>query len=229
MAMRAATSSLPSFERARAAGPGLPRPSGRSMPSRPIRRRPQLSPPTSLPHSRAAGRSTRAAAAGTATPAKASTSAVPSKRPRSHARAGHGCRRQSAGSSRSLWPSDGRTRPYEAYRARGVSRDGRRFGGDRPSPYHVAETPAGKINTTDPNSRLLKAAGGYVQGDNAQAAVNERQIVLAAEIAVDSPDFGQLDPMVEATASELERAGITDSQRDPLAVRSRSAQPRRRR
>ena len=71
---------------------------------------------------------------------------------------------------------------YEAYRARGISRDGRRFGGDPPSPHQVPDTPAGKINTTDPDSRLLKAAGiGYVQGYNAQAAVSEEQIVLAAE------------------------------------------------
>ena len=101
---------------------------------------------------------------------------------------------------------------YEAYRARGISRDGRRFGGGPPSPYQVPDTPAGKINTTDPDSRLLKAAGiGYVQGYNAQAAVNERQIVLAAEISVESPDFGQLEPMMNATASELERAGVIDS------------------
>jgi len=101
---------------------------------------------------------------------------------------------------------------YEAYRARGISRDGRRFGGDPPSPFQLPDTPAGKVNTTDPDSRLLKAAGiGYVQGYNAQAAVSEQQIVLAAEIAVDSPDFGQLEPMMNATVSELERAGVTDS------------------
>jgi transposase len=101
---------------------------------------------------------------------------------------------------------------YEAYRARGISRDGRRFGGDPPSPHQVPDTPAGKINTTDPDSRLLKAPGiGYVQGYNAQAAVNEQQIVLAAEISVESPDFGRLEPMVDATACELERAGITDA------------------
>src|SRR5215211_4907299 len=101
---------------------------------------------------------------------------------------------------------------YEAYRARGISRDGRRFGGDPPSPHQVPDTPTGKINTTDPDSRLLKAPGiGYVQGYNAQATVNEKQIVLAAEISVDSPDFGHLEPMVDATARELERAGVTDS------------------
>ncbi|MGH2762972.1 MAG: hypothetical protein ACRDL4_00865 [Thermoleophilaceae bacterium] len=73
----------------------------------------------------------------------------------------------------------------------------------------MAETPTGKINTTDPDSRLMKAAGsGYVQGYNAQAAVTEEQIVLAAEIAVDAPDFGHLKPLVDATLSELERAGV---------------------
>jgi transposase len=100
---------------------------------------------------------------------------------------------------------------YEAYRARGISRDGRRFGGGPPSPHRVPDTPAGKINTTDPDSRLMKVTGGYVQGYNAQAAVSERQIVLAAEISVDSPDFGQLEPMVEATTGELATAGVPAS------------------
>jgi hypothetical protein len=50
-----------------------------------------------------------------------------------------------------------------------------------------------------------------VQGYNAQAAVSERQIVLAAEISVDSPDFGQLEPMVEATTGELAKAGVPES------------------
>jgi hypothetical protein len=82
----------------------------------------------------------------------------------------------------------------------------------------VPETPAGEINTTDPDSRLLKAPGiGYVQGYNAQATVNEEQIVLSAEISVDSPDFGHLEPMVDATACELQRAGITDSPRVVVA------------
>jgi hypothetical protein len=100
---------------------------------------------------------------------------------------------------------------YEAYRARGISRDGRRFGGGPPSPHRVPDTPTGKINTTDPDSRLLKAPGiGYVQGYNAQAAVNEKQIVLAAEISVDSADFGHLEPMVDATGAELAQAGVTE-------------------
>jgi hypothetical protein len=68
--------------------------------------------------------------------------------------------------------------------------------------------PAGKVNVTDPDSRPIPIGFGFVQGYNAQAAVNEQQIVLAAEITNVSTDFSQLDPMVTATLGELERAGI---------------------
>jgi hypothetical protein len=63
------------------------------------------------------------------------------------------------------------------------------------------------VNTTDPDSRPIPIGFGFVQGYNAQAAVNEQQIVLAAEITNVSTDFSQLDPMVTATLGELERAG----------------------
>ena len=64
------------------------------------------------------------------------------------------------------------------------------------------------MNTTDPDSRPIPSCFGFVQGYNAQAAVNEQQIVLAAEITNVSTDFSQLDPMVTATLAELERAEI---------------------
>jgi hypothetical protein len=41
---------------------------------------------------------------------------------------------------------------YEAYRARGVDKTGRRFGRP-PKPFTPPETPPGKVNTTDPDSR----------------------------------------------------------------------------
>jgi hypothetical protein len=81
----------------------------------------------------------------------------------------------------------------------------------------LPDTPAGKINTTDPDSRLLKVTGGYVQGYNAQAAVSEEQIVLAAEISVESPDFGHLEPIVDATVSGLERAGVAEKPKVAVA------------
>ena len=98
---------------------------------------------------------------------------------------------------------------YEAYRARGRMKDGRRFGGP-PKPYTPPATPTGKINTTDLDSRNVKTQGGLVQGYNVQAAANQHQIVLAAEISVSSPDFGHLEPMVEATRRELAAIGIHD-------------------
>jgi transposase len=96
---------------------------------------------------------------------------------------------------------------YEHYRATARDRLGRRPGG-RAEPYRPPEVPAGKVNVTDPDSRPIPIGFGFVQGYNAQAAVNEQQIVLAAEITNVSTDFSQLDPMVTATLAELERAGI---------------------
>jgi transposase len=96
---------------------------------------------------------------------------------------------------------------YEHYRATARDRLGRRVAG-RTEPYRPPAAPAGKVNTTDPDSRSIPVGFGFVQGYNAQAAVNEQQIVLAAEITNSSSDFSQLDPMVSATLDELERAGI---------------------
>jgi transposase len=96
---------------------------------------------------------------------------------------------------------------YEHYRATARDRLGRRPGG-RAEPYRPPQLPAGKVNTTDPDSRPIPIGFGFVQGYNAQAAVNEQQIVLAAEATNISTDFSQLDPMVTATLDELRRAGI---------------------
>jgi transposase len=100
---------------------------------------------------------------------------------------------------------------YEAYRARGVMRNGRRLGAHSPpKPYTPSATPQGKISTTDPDSRSVKTPRGWVQGYNAQAAANERQIVIAAELTNCSADFGQIEPMVNAARRELRAAGVTE-------------------
>lgn len=96
---------------------------------------------------------------------------------------------------------------YEDYRARGRMRDGRRFGRP-PDPYQPPEVPEGKVNITDPDSKQIPDGLAFVQGYNVQAAVNEQQIVLAAEITNTSTDFSLLGPMVSATIDELRRAGI---------------------
>jgi transposase len=99
---------------------------------------------------------------------------------------------------------------YEHYRAHGRDTQGRRLGRP-PKSYEPPETPAGKINTTDLDSRNVKTPRSYTQGYNAQAVVNEFQIVVAAEVTASSPDFGHLEPMVKATKRELEAIGVTET------------------
>jgi hypothetical protein len=99
---------------------------------------------------------------------------------------------------------------YEAYRARGRDRTGRRMT-TSPKPYEPPATPAGKVNVTDPDSKNLKTPRGYMQGYNVQAAVNEAQIVVAAEITTASSDAAQLAPIVKAAREELAAAGVSET------------------
>ena len=105
---------------------------------------------------------------------------------------------------------------YEAYRAQGQMKDGRRFGGP-PKPYEPPDKPEGKIHLTDPDSKNMKAYRGYVQGYNAQTVTTTRQVIVAAEIASDGLDTAQLDPMIAAAERELEQAGIKNRSEVVLA------------
>lgn len=69
------------------------------------------------------------------------------------------------GTRRSVDASD------EAYRARGVMKNGRRMGAP-PKPYEPPDTPAGKVNVTDPDSRNVKTPRGYMQDYNVQGAAS---------------------------------------------------------
>src|SRR4051794_32060091 len=96
---------------------------------------------------------------------------------------------------------------YEAYRARGVDKNGKKFGRP-PKPFEPPSSPAGKINLSDLDSRNVKTSRGWVQGYNAQAVATEDQIVIAAEVTVASPDFGHLEPMLCAARDELRQIGV---------------------
>ncbi len=101
---------------------------------------------------------------------------------------------------------------YEAWRARGISADGaRRMAPGTVKPYQPPDTPAGKVNITDPDSREVKTVRWVIQGYNPQAVVNDQHVVIAAEVTVDSSDFGHLEPMVTATRAELERIGVNET------------------
>jgi transposase len=109
-----------------------------------------------------------------------------------------------------LWTEVRANRAYEAYRARGRMKDGRRFGRP-PDPYQPPAKPEGRINVTDPDSRVVKGLRGFIQGYNAQAVTNEHQLVIAAEVMTAAPDFGHLEPMLDAAQRELHGAGVTET------------------
>lgn len=87
-----------------------------------------------------------------------------------------------------------------------------------PKPVTPPAEPEGVINKTDHDSRMMRTQGQpTVQGYNAQAVVTRGQIIVAAEIAVESPDFGHLEPAVHAVLRELEDAGVTQRPETVLA------------
>jgi transposase len=87
--------------------------------------------------------------------------------------------------------------------ATGVKALGRKL--KEPDPTPSKKT---RANATDPESRILKTRRGYVQGYNAQAAVTEGQIILAAEVTQEENDAKQLCPMVAKTVENIEAAGM---------------------
>ncbi|MGI8712062.1 MAG: transposase, partial [Solirubrobacteraceae bacterium] len=100
---------------------------------------------------------------------------------------------------------------YEQWRAKGVDRRGGRLHGIGLKPWSPPEIPAGAVNTSDPDSRVMRTQGTPPRrADNAQAAVNDRQVVLAAEVTNDAPDFAHLGPMLDTTLNQLKRVGVID-------------------
>jgi transposase len=85
---------------------------------------------------------------------------------------------------------------------------GRKKCGRKPSAPETTVNDQAKANVTDPDSRIMKTRSGYVQGYNAQAAVSEDQIIIAAELTQDANDQHQLHPMIEKAQENLATAQI---------------------
>jgi transposase len=76
------------------------------------------------------------------------------------------------------------------------------------TPARPREEPEAKAqrNFTDPDSRVLLTKDGYIQGYNAQAAVDgEAQIIVAHALTTSMSDCNQLIPLVDAIEASLGR------------------------
>jgi transposase len=65
-------------------------------------------------------------------------------------------------------------------------------------------------NVTDPDSRLMKARDGFVQGYNAQAIATVDQVVLAAQVTSAPIDRNELVPMIDSANRTLAEAGVDE-------------------
>ena len=100
---------------------------------------------------------------------------------------------------------------YGQYRARDPMRNGRRLGAHSPpKPYIPPAAPEGRINTTDPDSHVVKGLRGHMQGYNAQAVPTSSRSSSPPRNHR-APDFGLLEPMLAATRRELQPPGSHDA------------------
>lgn len=98
-----------------------------------------------------------------------------------------------------------------AWRTAWEGEHGRRLAGRKPTAPDPAALAARKINTTDPDSRLMKRAGGRsVQGYNVQVVASPEQVILATQVTQSKNDADQLAPMVTHAAAMLLEAGIEE-------------------
>ena len=124
------------------------------------------------------------ARSGSKTPGAGWTISAPSRPRRSRATGPSASRKPSGAWTSSCSPRCAPRRPISATGPRASIAAAGGWGRTRsPSPTRRRRCREGEINTTDLDSRMVKGQHGWLQGYNAQAATNEHQIVIAAEIA----------------------------------------------
>jgi hypothetical protein len=83
---------------------------------------------------------------------------------------------------------------------------GRKKSGPEPAPPKEEPSPKAQRNFTDPESRILKTKDGYIQGYNAQAAVDgEAQIIVAHGLVASTSDQDQLVTLIDGIKASLGR------------------------
>jgi len=104
-------------------------------------------------------------------------------------------------------PSDAES--YHTDRTAREAELGRKLGGRRadPTTKRASAARTRRINVTDPDSRTLKDRRRFIWGYNAQAAVTEDQIVVAAQVTTVARDSVVFETMVVATEENLVDTG----------------------
>ena len=84
--------------------------------------------------------------------------------------------------------------------------EGRKKPGKAAAPPSEDPDPKAQKNFTDPESHIMKTKDGFIQGYNAQAAVDaEAQVIVAHGLDAKSNDQHQLTPMVDAVEANMGR------------------------
>ena len=84
--------------------------------------------------------------------------------------------------------------------------EGRKKTGKKTEPPSDDPDPKAQRNFTDPESRIMKTKDGYIQGYNAQAAVDgTAQIIVAHGLIQTTSDHGQVVPLVDGIETNLGR------------------------
>ena len=82
--------------------------------------------------------------------------------------------------------------------------EGRKKNGKTPAPPSDEPDPKAQRNFTDAESRILKTKDGYIQGWNAQAAVDgQAQIIVAHGLTSSMSDHGQMVGLIDGIEANL--------------------------
>jgi transposase len=87
-----------------------------------------------------------------------------------------------------------------------------------PDPEQAKPDAKAQYNFTDPESHIMKVSNkGWDQCINAEVVVNERQIIVAADVTGETNDKKQVRPMVEQLKGNLAAAGVTEEVKEMVA------------
>ena len=97
----------------------------------------------------------------------------------------------------------------------------REAAGKEPKPSNLDEVkpdPKAQYNFTDPDSRIMKSSNkGWDQCGNAQALVDESQLIVAAKVTQQANDVQQVTPLLDTLEDNFAAADITDRPQDFVA------------